>query len=210
MPESATPREDQEAAKRTADGGEWRPGRHSGEPLRSRSGVLVRAGCLAVRAAVGLPLALAAVPMALFGGSEPAARAQRATVRRYGPGWMTEPPGGTGAARTLRHSAVILLPSAASFALVTLSATVALSGYLYGFRPDASYAAFSHPFTPEPAFHGAWGGPTLAGAWFVHAMTALGIHVVCLAAIRLLTALQDRVSRRMLGASPGNGSRPAH
>lgn len=40
--------------------------------------------------------------------------------------------------------------------------------------------------TADPLLRGAWGGPTLVGAWFVHAMTALGIQVICMAVIRRL------------------------
>ncbi|SCK06010.1 hypothetical protein H181DRAFT_00134 [Streptomyces sp. WMMB 714] len=175
-----------------------------------RHGRLTRAGRLAVRSALGFPLALAAVPMALLGSSERAASAQRTVLRRWGPGELPAPRGGTGAARTLRHSAAVALPSAACFGLVALSAVVVFSGYLYGFRPDASYGAFGHPFTPDHAFDRAWGGPTLAGAWAVHALAAFGIQLVCLLAAGFLTRLQDRASERLLGRREDSGTGSAH
>ncbi|HEV7626197.1 MAG TPA: hypothetical protein VGO89_06840 [Streptomyces sp.] len=41
---------------------------------------------------------------------------------------------------------------------------------------------FARPLAPDHGFDGARGDPTPAGAWLVHAMTALGVHVVCFAA----------------------------
>jgi hypothetical protein len=58
-------------------------------------------------------------------------------------------------------------------------------GWLYPLWPD-TIGAIGHPFTADPGLTGAWGGPTLAGAWFEHAMVALGIQVACLAVIRAL------------------------
>lgn len=102
--------------------------------------------------------------------------------------------------RTLRHLAFGLLPSRAvaarlgfswrpvvllAFPFAVLVVFVAWSGVLYPLRPDA-IGAIGHPFTADPRFSGAWGGPALAGAWFVHAMAALGMQVICMAAIRRL------------------------
>jgi hypothetical protein len=100
--------------------------------------------------------------------------------------------------RTLRHLAFALLPSRGvaarlgfswrpvvllAFPFAVLAVFVTWSGLLYPLRPDA-LAAVGHPFTPDARFDGAWGGPTLAGAWFVHAMCALGMQVICMASIR--------------------------
>lgn len=102
--------------------------------------------------------------------------------------------------RTLRHLAFALLPSRGvaarlgfswrpvvvlAFPFAVLAVFVAWSGLLYPLRPDA-VAAIGHPFTADARFAGAWGGPTLAGAWFVHAMCALGMQVICMALIRRL------------------------
>jgi hypothetical protein len=70
------------------------------------------------------------------------------------------------------------------FALLVLFLT--WSGWLYPLRPD-SIGAIGHPFTADPLFDNAWGGPTLAGTWLVHAMVALGMQVICMALIRRLS-----------------------
>lgn len=101
---------------------------------------------------------------------------------------------------TLRHLAYALLPSRGlaarfgfsrhpavflAFPFAVLVVFVTWSGLLYPLRPDA-IAGLAHPFAEDAMFAGAWGGPTLAGAWFVHAMCALGMQVVCMASIRRL------------------------
>jgi hypothetical protein len=73
----------------------------------------------------------------------------------------------------------------AAFPLAVLVVFLVWSGWLYPLRPD-TIGALGHPFTADPLLSGAWGGPTLVGAWAVHAMAALGIQVVCLAMIRRL------------------------
>lgn len=73
----------------------------------------------------------------------------------------------------------------AAFPFAVLVLLLTWSSWLYPLRPDA-ITALTHPFTPDRAFDDAWGGPTLVGAWFVHAMAALGMQVICLAVIRRL------------------------
>jgi hypothetical protein len=144
-----------------------------------------------VRGLTGFPLAVAAVPMALFGAAGPIARAQS----RLAGG----PPSRPGAARVLAHSALVLIPAAVALAAVLMQLFVAYSGYLYPLRPD-TIAALDHPFTPDrQVLPGAWGGPTLAGAWFVHACVALGIQVLCAVVVRGLCGVQGRATRRLLG-----------
>lgn len=79
----------------------------------------------------------------------------------------------------------------ARFVAALLVLMVTWSGWLYPLRPDA-IGAVSHPFTADVLFDNSWGGPTLAGAWFVHTLVAVGIQVVCLAAIRRLNAMHGR------------------
>ncbi|PRY36809.1 hypothetical protein [Umezawaea tangerina] len=57
-------------------------------------------------------------------------------------------------------------------------------GWFYPLWPD-TVGAIGHPFTEDPLING-WGGPTLIGAWAVHAAIALGMQVVCVAVLRLL------------------------
>jgi hypothetical protein len=75
--------------------------------------------------------------------------------------------------------------SVVAFPLAALVVFLVWSGWLYPLRPDA-LGAIGHPLTDDPLLRGAWGGPTLLGAWFVHAMVALGMQVICMAVIRRL------------------------
>jgi hypothetical protein len=75
--------------------------------------------------------------------------------------------------------------SLAAFPFAALVIFLTWSSWLYPLRPDAR-SAIDHPFTADRIFDNAWGGPTLIGAWFVHAMAALGLQVICMAVIRRL------------------------
>lgn len=75
--------------------------------------------------------------------------------------------------------------SPVAFPFAVLVVFLVWSSWLYPLRPDA-IGALGHPLTADPLLRGAWGGPTLVGAWFVHAMAALGIQVICMAVIRRL------------------------
>jgi hypothetical protein len=78
-----------------------------------------------------------------------------------------------------------LLPRVAAFLLAALVLLVTYTGWLYPLRPDA-IGAVGHPVTADPMFSTAWGGPTLLGAWAVHALVALGIQVIGMAVLRRL------------------------
>ncbi len=67
--------------------------------------------------------------------------------------------------------------------LALLAGYLVARGWLYPLWPD-NVAGLAHPFTADHALDGSWGGPTLVGAWFVHAMASLGMQVLCLAGIR--------------------------
>lgn len=173
----------------------------AGPVAPGRRGPFRWALAMAVRGATGLPLAVAAVPMALTGGAGPAARAQRLMVRRFGAGPARTPGfGGTrpGALRVVGHSLLVLLPALVAFVAVALGAFGIYSGYLYFLRPDASFA-LGHPFTADHRFDHSWGGPTLVGAWFVHSCVAFGIQVLALLLVRAPAGVQDRLTRRLLG-----------
>ncbi|TDV44857.1 hypothetical protein [Actinophytocola oryzae] len=75
--------------------------------------------------------------------------------------------------------------SLAAFPFAALIVFLVWFSWLYPLRPDA-IGALGHPFTSDPLLHNAWGGPTLIGAWFIHAMAALGMQVICMAVIRRL------------------------
>jgi hypothetical protein len=56
------------------------------------------------------------------------------------------------------------------------------AGYLYPLRPDA-LAAMDDPH----GFDNSWGGPTLVGAWAVHALIALAVQLPCFWLLRTLS-----------------------
>lgn len=49
---------------------------------------------------------------------------------------------------------------------MVLAGYLVARGRLYPFWPD-TIGAIGHPFTADPGLSGAWGGPTLVGAWLV-------------------------------------------
>src|SRR3954468_14519300 len=106
---------------------------------------------------------------------------------RYGP---TELPLAVAGRRRLAGLpfALVALPLAA------LVLYLVYFGELYPLRPD-TITHLDDMVRPFPGGAGAWGGPTLLGAWFVHAMAALGMQVVALAALRGLRSVSRRLSR---------------
>jgi hypothetical protein len=149
-----------------------------------------------VRGLTGFPLAVAAVPAALLGGAAGIGRLQSRLVRRFAAG--TRVPAAApsaGAGQVIAHSTLVLLPAAVSLAVVAMQLFCVYSGYLYPLRPD-TIAALGHPFTPDPqVLSGAWGGPTLVGAWFVHACVAFGIQAIGAVLLHGLCAAQNRAAR---------------
>lgn len=93
---------------------------------------------------------------------------------------------GRAAARLADRLGVSPRPGAARAAVAFLAAAVALfmvwSGWLYPLRPDVA-GALGRPLAPT--LPSAWGGPTLLGAWVVHALVALAVQAVCVAVVHL-------------------------
>jgi hypothetical protein len=58
---------------------------------------------------------------------------------------------------------------------------------------------FAYPLVDGDAYETSWGGPTLAGAWLVHAALGAVIAPVFVAVIALCGRLQLRVTRTVLG-----------
>lgn len=153
-----------------------------------------------VRGLTGLPLALAAAPLALISATA-LGRVQLRLADRYSgaTGVERQPKAQpVGPVRVLAHSVLVLIPASAAFALVLLQMVLIWSGHLYPLRPDA-IGAIGHPFTADPLLNGAWGGPTLVGAWLVHSALALVIQVCCAGLLRGLLAAMNRITRRVLG-----------
>jgi ABC-type antimicrobial peptide transport system permease subunit len=117
---------------------------------------------------------LAAFPLTLIGRGRRAAELRERRI-------------GNGPART-RGSIGALLPSLLAFVAALLVVYLVWAGWLYPVRPDV-IEHLSHPFTKTPDLDGAWGGPTLVGAWLVHALIAVGLQLVALAVIRGVAAL---------------------
>jgi hypothetical protein len=67
-------------------------------------------------------------------------------------------------------------------------------------RPNTVRNLLLYPITDGDDVARAWGGPTLAGAWAVHAALALLLLPVELWLLRGLTGLQGRLAARLLGA----------
>ncbi|MCX5532710.1 hypothetical protein OG785_19375 [Streptomyces sp. NBC_00006] len=136
---------------------------------------------------LALPVGVLCVPLALVGG--PAGRVQRGLARRL-LGLQIAEPAHTGP-RALAH-AVISLP-------LNLIAAV-LTGYGWSTVP----LNFGWPLRPlislgdaDPTH--AWGGPTLAGVWGLHALGGLGFLLLMPWIGRGLTALQGRLAACLLG-----------
>lgn len=132
----------------------------------------------AAGAALALPIGLAAAVVALIGQSGRAARWQGRIAG--GQGWT----GG----RVLCRAVLGLPLDLAAFVLV-------------GYALFNSVRNFGYPiWYLGTDYHQAWGGPTMAGVWAVHA----GGWLICLAVllhwpVRWLARGQRAVSRRCLG-----------
>ncbi|MET9952957.1 hypothetical protein ABZ135_15580 [Streptomyces sp. NPDC006339] len=135
---------------------------------------------------LALPAGLAAAALVLLGRPARAARL-RARLTGGGAAWT----GGRALART-----VLGLPlDAAAFVLI-------------GYALFNSGRNFAYPlWYLDTDYHQAWGGPTMAGVWSVHALGWL----LCLAVllhwpVRLLAKGQRALDRRLAG---GGGVRPS-
>ncbi|MEV0096677.1 hypothetical protein [Streptomyces sp. NPDC050738] len=132
---------------------------------------------------LALPGGLLCVPLALVGG--PAGRIQRALARRL-LGVQVDAPPRTGPL-ALAH-AVISTPLNLIAATVTCYFwTVVVINIGYPLRPDS-----------DPS--GAWGGPTMAGAWALHAAGGgVGFLLLTPWVMKGFAALQTRLVKDFLG-----------
>lgn len=137
------------------------------------------------------PVSVVSVPLVLIGGHRTAARWQRGLARRYLGVRIGEPASTGTAARTIVHTLLSLPISLGS---------LALGAYLWSIVP----MNLAYPLRPGTmdSYQHSWGGPTLAGAWAVHAAGGLVMLWVAPWVARGAAALQERLARRLLGAGP--------
>lgn len=128
------------------------------------------------------------MPLVLLGGYRAAARLQRRLARRFLAPRADEPAPRDRAGRVLAHT-VLSLP-------VNL-ASVALTAYLWA--GVAVNIAF--PLRPGAldSYQHSWGGPSLAGAWAVHAAGGLVFLFITPWIVMAITWLQGRLVERLLG-----------
>lgn len=134
-------------------------------------------------ATVCAPVAVAALALTLVGRPRRAAALQqRVAARLLGSpaGERTSRPG------SVAYALVTLPLGMLGLGLALLLVPNTIRNLLYGVFPEGDY---SH----------AWGGPTLAGAWAVHAAGGLALVPVLIWLVRGLTALQRRLAGALLG-----------
>jgi hypothetical protein len=137
---------------------------------------------------LSLPAGIASLLLALVGAHPAAARLQRGLADRWLRRDLTAPQGGD------RWGRVLLQALLASTLGVLCWLLVALAG------PNTVRNVLLYPITDGTGVARAWGGPTLAGAWAVHATLALLLLPVELWLLRGLTGLQGRLAGRLLGS----------
>jgi hypothetical protein len=143
---------------------------------------------------VALPLALASLALLLVGRHRAASAVQLGLLRRL-LGRRFAPP----SVGELVAYLLLILPGDA-VALV-------VAGYLWLLVPvNLGYPL--RPDTTAESVRDAWGGPTLAGAWAVHAVGAVLIFVlVGLPILNGVAWLQGLLAKRMLGPRPRDPGR---
>src|SRR5215216_4588127 len=113
---------------------------------------------------LALPVGVTCLVLILIGREETASSLQRGLISRL----LAMPTADPSAGRALAHSLLSLPVNVASFLL---------AGYLWLLLP----LNLAYPLrldTTTESLRGAWGGPTLAGAWAVHAFGAVLIFVL--------------------------------
>jgi len=136
---------------------------------------------------LSLPAGIASLLLALVGAHQAAARLQRGLVDRWLHLPLTLPHGGDRWGRVVTQA---LLTSTIGVLCWLL---VALAG------PNTVRNVLLYPFTDGDEVARAWGGPTLGGAWAVHAVLAVLLLPLALWLLRGLTGLQGRLAARLLG-----------
>ena len=137
---------------------------------------------------LSLPVGIASLLLALVGAHRAAARLQRGLADRWFHRSPAPPQGGDRWGRVVTQALLTAMLGVLCWLLVALAG------------PNTVRNVLLYPFTDGDEVARAWGGPTLAGAWAVHAAGALLLLPVALWLLRGLTGLQGRLAARLLGA----------
>jgi hypothetical protein len=155
-----------------------------GEPPLWRAPFAAETWRRALYVLVALPVGLACLLLAVCGRSAAAASVQRRLA-----GSLLRVPdedSGVGSGRVAAHALLSLPVNAVALALSLYVWVGVVYNLGYPLRPDVS------PRTD-------WGGPSLAGAWAVHAAGGLVFLAVSPLILRAFTRVQGTLVRRMLG-----------
>lgn len=168
-------------------------------------------------ALLGLPVGIAGLVLAVVGRAATAARWQVRLGERLADMPAAEPRTERLAGRVVVQSAVTAVISAVSWLILQYTAFILLINIAYPWRdyliaehhaenaPPIPWLDFSIHQPPHPehiwasTYHDAWGGPTLAGAWSVHAaLTLLVFYPIVAWLVRGLVRLQRGTTARLL------------
>jgi hypothetical protein len=136
---------------------------------------------------LSLPAGIAALLLALVGGHGAAGRLQSGLAGRWLDLSLTPPHGRHSWGRVVIHALLTAMIGLVCWVLVALAG------------PNTVRNVLLYPITDGDDVARAWGGPSVAGAWAVHAALALLILPVELGMLRGLTILQGRLTARLLG-----------
>jgi len=142
----------------------------------------------AVYGLLSLPAGIWSLLLALVGAHQTAARLQRGLANRWLHLPLPPPPGGDRWGRVITDGLLTLMVG------VLCWFVVALAG------PNTVRNVLLYAVTDGGGVARAWGGPTLAGAWAVHAALGLALLPVELWLLRGLAGLQGRLTGRLLGS----------
>jgi hypothetical protein len=137
---------------------------------------------------LSLPAGIASLLLALVGAHQASARLQGGLAERWLRLSLAPPHGGHRWGRLTTHSLLTSMIGALCWVLVALAG------------PNTARNVLLYPITDGDDVARAWGGPTIAGAWAVHAALALLLLPVGLWLLRGLTGLQGRLAARRLGS----------
>ncbi|WP_037576632.1 hypothetical protein [Phaeacidiphilus oryzae] len=121
-------------------------------------------------------------------------RAARLALGRSGP-----PPAGR--PQPVRYALAVLPLSLLAFVSAGLCVYGIGAGWLYPLRPDA-FPSIGHMFSADPRMRDSWGGPTLFGAWMVHAGIVVAFQAAALPLFAAHRRLRSRIAARRLTAAP--------